>query len=206
MTNISKGTLTLCLWAVFGWLAPAQAAIESVQVNKTRSYEKAPGYTYAEITINGSVRRSDHSVGAYSVPAVIIYPRNRCGNDVGVVDWLNSAAFHFFPETGENGTIDFTLASTGTHLFDEGYTYLSIQWNKFVTEKFGPTMPKGGDGHNHLVYGTIERGGDAWEILLDAARLLKNPAKFPGKNRPAARRLSAELRLFAGRRAAAGDA
>ena len=185
MTNISKGKVTLCLLAVFGWLAPAQAAIESVQVNKTRSYEKAPGYTYAELTITGSVRRSDHSVGAYSVPAVMIYPRNRCGNDVGVVDWHNSAAFYFFPDTGETGTIDFTLAATGTHLFEEGYTYLSIQWDKLLTEKFGPTPPKDGNDHNHMVYGSIERAADAWEILLDAARLLKNPSKYPGKNRPA---------------------
>ena len=49
----------------------------------------------------------------------------------------------------------------------------------------GRRLPKDGFDHNHLVYGTIERGGDAWEILLDAARLLKNPSKFPGKNRPA---------------------
>ncbi len=102
-----------------------------------------------------------------------------------VVDWLNSAAFHFFPETGEFGTIDFTLAATGNHFFDEGYTYLSIQWNKLVTEKFGPTAPQDRYDHNHLVYGSIERSADAWEILLDAARLLKNPSKFPGKNRPA---------------------
>jgi hypothetical protein len=155
-----------------------------VTVKQSRSHEKATGYTYAEITINGSVRRDD-GVGKYSVPAVIIYPRHNCGNDVGVVDWLNSAAFHFFPETGEFGTIDFTLASTGTHLFEEGYTYLSIQWNKLVTEKFGSTEPKDGNDHNHLVYGTIERSADAWEILLDAARLLKNPSKYPGKNRPA---------------------
>jgi hypothetical protein len=185
VTNISKGKATLCLLAVFGWLTPAQAAIESVKVNKTRSYEKAPGYTYAELTINGSVRRSDHTVGAYSVPAVMIYPRSRCGNDVGVVDWLNSAAFYFFPDTGETGTIDFTLAATGTHLFEEGYTYLSIQWDKLLTSKFGPTPPKDGNDHNHMVYGSIERAGDAWEILLDAARLLKNPSKYPGKTRPA---------------------
>ena len=184
MTKISKGKVTLCLLAAFGWIVPAAAAIDSVRVDKTRPYEKAAGYTYAEITIAGTVRRDD-GVGQYSVPAILIYPRQRCGNDVGVVDWLNSAAFHFFPETGETGTIDFTLASTGTHLFDEGYTYLSIQWNKFVTEKFGPTAPKDGYDHNHMVYGSIERGGDAWEIFLDAARFLKNPGKFPGKNRPA---------------------
>ena len=185
VTKVSKGKVAICSWAVFGWMAPTQAAIESVTVNETRPYEKAAGYTYAEITIAGSVRRNDSSVGAYSVPAVMIYPRQKCGNDVGVVDWLNSAAFHFFPETGEFGTIDFTLASTGNHFFDEGYTYLSIQWNKLVTEKFGPTAPKDGYDHNHLVYGSIERSADAWEILLDAARLLKNPSKFPGKNRPA---------------------
>ena len=57
VTNISKGKVTLCLLAVSGWLAPAQAALESVTVNETRSYEKAPGYTSAEITIPGSVRR-----------------------------------------------------------------------------------------------------------------------------------------------------
>lgn len=73
----------------------------------------------------------------------------------------------------------------GTHLFEEGYTYLSIQWNRFVTEKFGPTPPQDADERSRLAYGTIERGGDAWEILLDAARLLKNPSKYPGKNRPA---------------------
>ena len=186
VTNVSKGKVDSLLAGRHsaGWHR-REAAIDSVTVNETRTYEKAAGYTYAEITIDGSVRRNDGSVGAYSVPAVMIYPRHGCGNDVGVVDWLNSAAFHFFPETGEFGTIDFTLASTGTHLFEEGYTYLSIQWNKFVTEKFGPTEPKDGFDHNHLVYGTIERGGDAWEILLDAARLLKNPSRFPGKNRPA---------------------
>jgi hypothetical protein len=186
VTKISKGKVTLCLLALFGWIAPAAAALDSVTVNRTRPYEKAAGYTYAEITITGSVRRADSSVGQYSVPAVLIYPRNRCGKDVGVVDWLNSAAFHFFPDTtGEFGTIDFTLAATGNHLFDEGYTYLSIQWNKLVTDRFGPQPPQDDYDHNHLVYGSIERGGDAWEILLDAARLLKNPSKFPSKNRPA---------------------
>jgi hypothetical protein len=62
VTNISKGKVTLCLLVVFGWIAPAAAAIDSVTVNKTRPYEKAAGYTYAEITcgsegpINLSVR------------------------------------------------------------------------------------------------------------------------------------------------------
>jgi hypothetical protein len=163
----------------------AQAAIDSVKVDRSRPYEKASGYTYAELTVAGTVRRADGSVGQYSVPAIMIFPRNRCGNDVGVVDWHNSAAVHFFPATvTEKDLFDFTLASTGNHLFEQGYTYLSIQWNKAATEKFGPRVPQDGNEHNHMAYGTIERGADAWEILRDAARLLKDPARYPGKHRP----------------------
>lgn len=158
----------------------AEATIESVTVNTTRSYESAVGYTYAEITIQGSVARADGSVGRYSEPAVIVYPRHRRGNGGGVVDWLNSAFYHFFPPTTEFGTFQFTLLATGTYLFEEGYTYISIQWDRAVTEIFGPTVPDDGQPHNHLVYGSIDRSADAWEILRDAARLLKDPNVYPG--------------------------
>ena len=163
----------------------AEAAIRSVTVNATRDYEGARGYMYAEITIHGSVVRADGSVGQYSVPAVVIYPRHERSNRVGVVDWLNSAFYHFFPATTEFGTFEFTRLSTGSYLFDEGYTYISIQWNKKVTEIFGPTVPNDGQPHNHLVYGSIDRSADAWEILLDAARLLKDPSVYPGSDGPA---------------------
>ena len=118
---------------------------------------------------------------SYSVPAVMIYPKHGRGNRVGVVDWLNSAFYHFFPPTTEFGTFQFTLLATGNYLFEEGYTYISIQWNKAVTEIFGPTVPNDGQPHNHLVYGSIDRSADAWEILLDAARLLKDPRAYPGQ-------------------------
>jgi hypothetical protein len=163
----------------------AEATIDSVTVKATRDYANAAGYTYAEITIHGSVARADGSVGLYTVPAVIIYPRHGRGKGVGVVDWLNSAFYHFFPATTEFGTFQFTLLATGTYLFDEGYTYVSIQWNKAVTEIFGPEPPDDGQPHNHLVYGSIDRSADAWEILLDAARLLKDPRTYPGSDRPA---------------------
>jgi hypothetical protein len=45
-----------------------------------------------------------------------------------------------------------------------GYTYISIQWNKAVTEIFGPAAPNDGQPHNRLVYGAIDRSADAWEI------------------------------------------
>jgi hypothetical protein len=163
----------------------AEAAITSVTVNTTRAYENARGYTYAEITIHGSVARADGSMGRYSVPAVVIYPRHGRGNGVGVVDWLNSAFYHFFPPTTEDGTFEFTRLATGNYLFEQGYTYITIQWNKAVTEIFGPTAPADGERHNHLLFGSIDRSADAWEILLDAARLLKDPRGYPGSNRPA---------------------
>jgi hypothetical protein len=161
----------------------AEATIGSVTVTTSRDYEQADGYTYAEITIQGSVLRPDDSVGQYSVPAVVIYPRHG-GNGVGVVDWLNSAFYHFFPPNTEFGTFQFTLLATGPYLFEEGYTYVSIQWDKAVTEIFGPAPPPDGQPHNHLVFGSIDRSADAWEILLDAGRLLKDPSPYPGDGRP----------------------
>ena len=130
------------------------------------------------------MKRADGSVGQYSVPAVVIYPRHGHGNRVGVVDWLNSAFYHFFPPATEFATHQFTLLSTGNYLFEQGYTYLSIQWNKAVTEIFGPAAPPDGQPHNHLVYGSIDRSADAWEILRDAARLLKDPSDYPGHGGP----------------------
>jgi hypothetical protein len=163
----------------------AEAAITSVTLITTSQYENAAGYSYAEIMIHGSVARADGSPGWYSVPAVMVYPKYGRGNRVGVVDWLNSAFYHFFPPTTEFGTFQFTLLTTGNYLFEEGYTYISIQWNKAVTEIFGPTVPLDGQSHNRLVYGSIDRSADAWEILLDAARLLKDPRAYPGNDRPA---------------------
>ena len=163
----------------------ADAEVTAVTVVTSRPYERAAHYTYAEIMIHGSVARADGSVGRYSVPAVVIYPKHDRGNRIGVVDWLNSAYYHFFPATTEFGTFQFTLLTTGDYLFEEGYTYISIQWNKAVTEIFGPAVPLDGQPHNRLVYGSIERSADAWEILLDAARLLKDPRAYPGNDRPA---------------------
>jgi alpha/beta hydrolase family protein len=176
--------ICVVVWLTFA-SGTAEAIINSVTVNTSREYENAEGYTYAEITIHGSIARSDGSVGQYSVPALIIYPRQGRGNGVGVVDWLNSAFYHFFPPVTEFATFQFTLLATGNYLFEEGYTYISIQWNKAVTEIFGPTAPDDGQPHSHMVYGSIARSADAWEILLDAARLLKDPSAYPVSGGPA---------------------
>jgi hypothetical protein len=186
VVKTSRARVAICVLITLVSVATAaEAAINSVTVNTSRKYELAAGYTYAEITIHGSVVRADGIVGRYSVPAVIIYPRHHDrSNGVGVVDWLNSAFYHFFPPDREDGTFQFTLNATGTYLFEEGYTYLSIQWNKKVTHIFGPAAPTDGKPHNHLLFGTIEQSADAWEILFDAARLLKDPRAYPGDDRP----------------------
>ena len=74
-------------------------------------------------------------------------------------------------------------------LLSHGYMYMSIQWNKVVTDRFGAKVPNDGLAHNRLCFGTIERGSDAWEIMRDAGRFLKNPTLTglpAGANQPMA--------------------
>jgi hypothetical protein len=183
-SSLWRAALGVLVALAFAPLA-AGAAVGSVTVDTSRPYEGHGDYTFAEITIQGTVSRPDGSLGHYTVPAVLLYPRPDIANRVGVVDWLNSSFYHFFPPSTEFATFQFTLLSTGDFLFDEGYTYLSIQWNKAVTEIFGAAAPTDGQPHNHLVYGSIDRSADAWEILLDAARLLKDPSALASASRPA---------------------
>lgn len=185
MSSPSLIRAAICGFIALTFVPTTEATINQVTVNTAGACETAAGYTCDEITIHGSVARADGTVGLYSVPAIVIYPRHGRGNAVGVVDWVNSAFYHFFPPTTELGTFQFTRLATGDYLFDEGYTYLSVQWNKAVTEIFGPAAPDDGQPHNHLLYGTIDRSADAWEILLDAARLLKDPSVYPGGDGPA---------------------
>ena len=64
MTNISlsRFAIYLCVGLAFVPMT-AEATIDSVTVKTSRNYENAPGYTYAEITILGSIARADGSVG-----------------------------------------------------------------------------------------------------------------------------------------------
>jgi hypothetical protein len=155
--------------------ATAAAEITSVTIDSVATLPGHSGYVYLEATMNGTVARDDGSVGEYSVPLVLKYPIAG-GNGVGVVDWVNSSRLQnegWIEDEFRIGQI--LLTTAGDYLFEEGYTYAAVQWSKSVTELFGPTRPDDGRPYNHLAYGTIERGADAWEILRDAARLLKDP-------------------------------
>ena len=166
MTSTSLWSAAACV-AIALTFAPvnAEAAITSVAVNTTRQYENARGYTYAEVTVQGSVTRADGSAGLYSVPAVVIYPRHHRGNRVGIVDWINGAYYHFFPATTEFGTFQFTLLATGNDLFEQDTRTSRFNGTR-RSPRSSPAAPLDGRPHNHLVYGSIDRSADAWEILL----------------------------------------
>lgn len=161
----------------------ASATVDRVTVQSSEPFEKVSGYTYAEATMHGTVARADGTVGEYAVPMVLIYPDDG-GNGVGVVDWPNSV---YYSVTGhqdldESMTYQWARVATDGYLFEGGYTYASVQWNKEVTELFADVPP--GDDANPLLRGSIERGTDAWEILRDAARFLRDPGAFEGSDGP----------------------
>ena len=151
-------------------------------VDASEPFEKAHGYIYVEATMHGTVTRDDGSVAAYAVPLVLIFPDDG-GNGVGVVNVPNSS-FHwgtgFVPDP--DGTLQLTRQTTDGFLFDEGYTYASVQWNKEVTDLFADD-PDAAD-QNPLAAGSIERTSDAWHILRDAAAFLRNPSPLVGLDGP----------------------
>jgi hypothetical protein len=172
-----------CALAVALAASMASAEVTSVTVDSSKPFEKVGGYTYVEATMHGTVDRQDGSVGQYSVPMVLIYPADG-GNGIGVVDWPNSA---YYRATGhedldESMTIEYTRRTTDRYLFEQGYTYASVQWSKEVTELFADVPP--GEDSNHLVRGSIEWGIDAFPILRDAARFLKDPSALEGADGP----------------------
>ena len=172
-----------CLLAVALVAGMASAQVTSVTVDSSKPFEKVDGYTYVEATMHGTVEREDGSVGEYSVPMILIYPDDG-GNGVGVVDWPNWAYYVMtgFEDLDEWMTIEYTRRNTEGYLFENGYTYASVQWSKNVVELFADVPP--GEDSNHLVRGTIERGTDAFPILRDAARFLKDPSTFEDANGP----------------------
>ena len=167
---------------------PVQEAVHSapgpvsVTVDAIRDFEGAEGYTYAEVTMRGAVERDDGSVGEYAVPIVLIYPQDG-GNGVGVVDWLNTVSLSL---GGFTATADewmpgqFALHTTNGYLLESGFTYAGVQWDKAVTDYFGSSAPEGGEAHSHLIYGTIEKPGDAFDILRHAADFLRDPSALEG--------------------------
>ncbi len=166
------------------YVQAASAEVMSITVDRSHPFDEVNGYQYVEGTMDGVIWRDDESQGEYSVPVVLIYPEED-GNGIGVVDLPNSAPIHMMPGAGEEWILQHTRTTTENYLFETGYTYISIQWDKAVTETFGPTPPDDGSDFNHLAYGTIEQGDDAFHIMRDAAAFLRDPGGFEGDSGPA---------------------
>jgi hypothetical protein len=178
--------ITAVLVANFFALPPAVGAaqVTSVIVDSIGPYDAVEDYWYVQATMTGNLIRDDGSEGTYEVPLILIHPEKE-GNGIGVVDWPNSAAVHVRGAAASEWSVaDMTRITTEEWLFRNGFTYMSVQWDQVVTERFGPQPPATGEPHNHLVYGRIERQEDGWEILRHAAAFLRYPAAFEGTSAP----------------------
>jgi len=157
--------------------------LTSVTIEEIHPYDEADDYTYLEATIQGSVSRENGTEGKYAVPIVLIYPDDG-GNGVGVVDWLVTIGLQHggFTATADQWRPNQSaLIATNGYLFENGFTYIAVQWDKAVTDYFGTSAPDEEEQqHNHLIYGTIEEPEDAFDILLHTAGLLKEPGRIQG--------------------------
>ncbi|MDQ3366438.1 MAG: alpha/beta hydrolase domain-containing protein [Myxococcota bacterium] len=188
----------------------AEADVTSVTVDYQAPFPTYSGneYTYVEATFTGTVPRAAGAPGNYSVGMVFIYPKNG-GNKVGIVDWTNTVFFtlygYFRTMGGEpgicprnepfcdlgmadhgqrlqNASFQFTRIIMEDFLWKDGYTYASVQWDKTVTDFFGPDMPEG--RQNRLVFGKIDKGTDGYQILADVAKYLRAPTALTGVPAP----------------------
>ena len=136
-------------------------------------------YHWVDAFMYGKVVRKDATVGQYKVPVNLIFPTNKAPR-AGFVDLINSASFAMYHENEapEGRRVVYRLGEVvlGDSLRLQGYSYLSLQWAKMVTEIKGES------------YGIIEDGRDGYEIINDAARYLKAPVNFSNTelNPPAA--------------------
>ncbi len=161
-------------------------------------------YAYFEGSLRGEVTRADATTGTYVAPVVVIYPVSN-GNGVGVVEWVNNAGYGLLDAEGnsvvcprgdelcEEGEVaghrnlrfvaPFARIMLEDYMFDNGYTYMAIQWAKLVTDSLGP-IPLDGTQRRRLAYGMIEQADDGREILTDAASFLRSPEAVEGLDAP----------------------
>ena len=192
----------VCAGAMFVMAAtgPALAEVSRVVVKELGPMGTFGGrqYTWVTAAMEGTVARDDGTTGHYRVPVSLMYP-DRDPNGFGFVDVVNSADFsNYLDETAPFGKRK--IYYTGDVIFSdylrrEGFTYISVQWSRMVTEVLGRD------------YGVIENGGDGYEIIKDAARFLRNPDRFEGDLpfRAGSRGPCHRARIFADGIAAAGD-
>ena len=159
--SILAGLVFLCVSPSIGHGQNVQATVQSWSQIEPGSIPNIE----ANISIAGTFTRSDGSLASYSVPATLIYAaRLQNCNKVGIVDPTLSTLLEVFPTAGQEAVAEVLRLTTGDTFLGRGYTYLSVQWNKLVTDRLGG--------------GNIERATDGYRIVVDSATLLRNPAVF----------------------------
>jgi hypothetical protein len=188
---------------LMSWPLMAEATPTSFVAEYVKNFGKYNhrNYIYVEGLLNGTVNRQDGGVDSYSTPVVLIYPEDRDGNDFGWVDMPVGSYFLLYPDAFcrdpanlcpadqegrllEDQILQASRAFSEDFLFERGYVYMSIQYNKYITENFG-SEPAEGERRRRLAYGTISSGSNAYTIVQDASRFLRNPAGMfdsAGKN------------------------
>jgi hypothetical protein len=153
--------------------APALAEVSRVVVKESGPMGTFAGrqYTWVTAAMEGTVEREDGTTGHYRVPVSLMYP-DRDPNGFGFVDVVNSADFSNYTDEEApfgkrkiyyNGDVIYS-----DYLRRAGFTYISVQWSRMVTEVLGAE------------YAVIENGTDGWEIIKDAARFVRDPSQLEG--------------------------
>jgi PKD repeat protein/sugar lactone lactonase YvrE len=129
----------------------AAADVTAVVVTSSTSLGTFRGKPYLEIkgTMLGTVVRPDLTTGDYAVPITLDYPADPAdGNGFGIVEPLHQSLLRQ------------AIATIGADsLFGNGYVYAVMAWDKT-------------DTNTNVVVAQLS---DAWQILRDAASLLRQP-------------------------------
>lgn len=125
-------------------------------------------YTWVTGHIEGVVHRDDGITGHYRVPVSLFYPDSD-SNGFGFVDVIHDGDVErFVDHPASRGVLYPGDAIFSDFLRREGFTYIAVQHSRTVTYVLGPN------------YGVIENGADGYEIITDAARLIREPDALHG--------------------------
>lgn len=173
-TMFPRITFLLCtIFISVSWSANSSAELKSLlakQWGEQGTYS-AGRYIWVNADMYGSVNREDGSIGNYRVPVTLIYAETAPAR-VGLVDLINSASYQLMRAGIQPIPKNYVTAHgqklLSDYIWRSGLSYIAVQWAKMVTDV---------RGHE---YGVIENGEDGYEIIADAAGLLKTPVTIQG--------------------------
>jgi hypothetical protein len=161
--------------------ATASARVTGISVTSDRDLGTFAGkpYRQAALQVQGVA-----PAGRYSVPAVLAYPaRAADANGFALVEPYNTVGFWFadplVPEAPLSHLRDFVLGEE--YLLGRGNVYIAVLWDKKLMED--------------TRQGFMAAGTDGYQVLRDAAALVRSPRSIPYPRRftppPAAQKVVA---------------